>query len=59
MGATMQHPRLLPLPQRVTSARRFPGYPESTNKKRLTTTVRVTLNTTLTSSQNRHPLPIV
>jgi hypothetical protein len=42
----------------VLSARCFPGYPESANKRRLITTVRVTLNTTLTKSQNRHPLPI-
>jgi hypothetical protein len=34
-------------------------YPDTTNKRRLTTTVRVTLNTTLTSNQNKHPLPIV
>jgi hypothetical protein len=38
------------------------GYPavylESANKMRLITTVRVTLNTTLTKSQNRHPLPM-
>jgi hypothetical protein len=34
-------------------------YPDTTNKRRLTTTVRVTLNTTLTNNQNRHPLPIV
>jgi len=33
-------------------------YPESTNKTRLTTTVRVTLKITLTSNQKRHPLPI-
>ena len=31
-------------------------YPESANNTRLITTVRVTLNTTLTKSQNRHPL---
>jgi hypothetical protein len=42
----------------VLSARRFPSYPERANKRRLITTVRVTLNTTLTKSQNRHPLPI-
>jgi len=29
-----------------------------TNKKRLTTTVRVTLKGTLTANQKRHPLPI-
>jgi hypothetical protein len=34
------------------------AYPESTNKTRLITTVRVTLKRTLTKSQNRHPLPI-
>jgi hypothetical protein len=33
-------------------------YPDSTNKKRLTTTVRVTLKRTLTANQKRHPLPI-
>jgi hypothetical protein len=43
----------------VSSARCFPGYPESANKTRLTTTVRVTLKRTLTSNQKRHPLPIV
>ena len=39
-------------------ARPSSGYPESANKTRLITTVRVTLNTTLTKSQNRHPLPM-
>ena len=34
-------------------------YPDPTNKTKLTSTVRVTLNTTLTKSQNRHPLPIL
>ena len=34
-------------------------FPDTTNKTRLTSTVRVTLNTTLTNSQNRHPLPIL
>jgi hypothetical protein len=55
----MQHLGLgsCPYPN-VSSARRFPGYPDSANKTRLITTVRVTLNTTLTKSQNRHPLPI-
>jgi hypothetical protein len=33
-------------------------YPDPTNKKRLTTTVRVTLKSTLISNQNRHPLPM-
>ena len=33
-------------------------YPDTTNKTTLTSTVRVTLNTTLTKSQNRHPLPM-
>jgi hypothetical protein len=42
----------------VSSALSSPGYPERANKRRLITTVRVTLNTTLTKSQNRHPLPI-
>ena len=42
----------------VSSARCFPAYPESANKRRLITTVRVTLKRTLTKSQNRHPLPI-
>jgi hypothetical protein len=35
----------------VSSARCFPGYPDSANKTRLVTTVRVTLNTTLIRSQ--------
>jgi hypothetical protein len=58
MGMTMQHPWpwLLPLPQRIIRPSSA-SYPESANKRRLTTTVRVTLNTTLTSNQNRHPLP--
>jgi hypothetical protein len=34
-------------------------YPDTTKKTKLTSTVRVTLNTTLTKSQNRHPLPIL
>ena len=34
-------------------------YPDPTNNTKLTSTVRVTLNTTLTESQNRHPLPIL
>jgi hypothetical protein len=34
-------------------------YPDTTNTTMLTSTVRVTLNTTLTKSQNRHPLPIL
>jgi len=42
----------------VLSALSSPSYPERANKRRLITTVRVTLNTTLTKSQNRHPLPI-
>jgi hypothetical protein len=42
----------------VSSARCFPGYPESANKRTLITTVRVTLKITLTKSQDRHPLPI-
>jgi len=42
----------------VSSALCSPGYPESANKRRLTTTVRVTLKRTLTKSQKRHPLPI-
>jgi hypothetical protein len=56
----MQHPGLgsCPYPN-VSSAPSSAGYPESANKKRLTTTVRVTLNTTLTTNQNRQPLPIV
>ena len=33
-------------------------YPDTTNKTKLTSTVRVTLNTTLTKSQNSHPLPM-
>jgi hypothetical protein len=42
----------------ISSARWSPGYPDRANKRRLTTTVRVTLKRTLTNSQNRHPLPI-
>jgi hypothetical protein len=34
------------------------AYPDSPNKTRLITTVRVTLKRTLTKSQNKHPLPI-
>jgi hypothetical protein len=33
-------------------------YPDPTNKKSLTTTVRMTLKRTLTTNQKRHPLPI-
>ena len=59
MGMTMQHPRLwlLPLPQRIICAQ-LPGYPDSANKTKLASTVRVTLNSTLTKSQNSHPLPM-
>jgi hypothetical protein len=42
----------------VSSARCSPGYPESANKTKLATTVRVMLKRTLTKSQNRHPLPM-
>jgi hypothetical protein len=42
----------------ISSALSSPGYPDSANKRRLITTVRVTLKRTLTKSQNRHPLPI-
>jgi hypothetical protein len=56
MGMTMQHPRPWLLPHRIIRPSSA-GYPESANKKRLTTTVRVTLNTTLTTNQNRQPLP--
>jgi hypothetical protein len=42
----------------VSSALSSPGYPESANKARLITTVRVTLKRTLTKSQKRHPPPI-
>jgi hypothetical protein len=34
-------------------------YPDSTNTTKLAATVKVTLRTTLTSNENRHPLPIV
>jgi hypothetical protein len=34
-------------------------YPDPTNKTKLTSTVRATLHTTLTKSQNRHPFPIL
>jgi hypothetical protein len=34
-------------------------YPDSTNKTKLTTAVKVTLKTTLASNQNWHPLPIL
>ena len=33
-------------------------HPDPTNKKSLTTTVRMTLKRTLTTNQKRHPLPI-
>jgi hypothetical protein len=60
---TMQHPRLwlLPLPQRIICVLLFgllTAYPDSTYKNRLTSTVKVTLKTTLTSNQNIHSLPI-
>jgi hypothetical protein len=42
----------------VLSALCSPSYPEIVKKTRLITMVRVTLNTTLTKSQNRHPLPM-
>jgi hypothetical protein len=42
----------------VLSALCSPSYPEIVKKNRLITMVRVTLNTTLTKSQNRHPLPM-
>jgi hypothetical protein len=58
MGTTTQHPRLLPLPQRTTRVLPFGLYPDNANKTRLTTTVKVTLNRTLTKSQKRHPLPM-
>jgi hypothetical protein len=41
----------------VSSARCSHGYPDSANNTKLIMMVRVTLNTTLTRSQNRHPLP--
>jgi hypothetical protein len=58
MGTTMQHPGLgsCPYPN-VSFVPSSAGYPESANKTRLTTTVRVTLNTTLTPNQKRQPLP--
>ena len=38
----------------------FPAvYPDTANKTTFTSTLRVTLNTKLTKSQNRHPLPIL
>jgi len=58
MGTTKQHPRLLPLTQRTTRVVPFGIYPDSANKTRLTTTVKVTLKRTLTSNQKRHPLPM-
>jgi len=58
MGTTTQHPRLLPLTQRTTRVLPFGLYPDSANKTRLTTTVKVTLKRTLTSNQKRHPLPL-
>ena len=59
MGTTTQHPWLLPLTQRTTRVLPFGLYPDSANKTRLTTTVKVTLKSTLlTSNQKRHPLPM-
>jgi hypothetical protein len=57
VGTTMQHPRLLPLPQYVIRAplSRLPGEHE---QDEVDETVRATLNTTLTSNHNRHPLPM-
>ena len=55
MGTTTQHPRLLPLPQRTTRVLPFGLYPDNANKTRLTTTVKVTLNRTLTKSQKKAP----
>jgi hypothetical protein len=51
MGTTTQHPRLLPLPQRIIR------YPPNTKRPRLRRMVKPTLSTMLTASQNRHPLP--
>jgi hypothetical protein len=50
-------PRPWLLPQRFIRPSSA-SYLESANKKRLTTTVRVTLKRTLTTNQKRHPLPI-
>jgi hypothetical protein len=51
MGTTTQHPRLLPLPQRIIR------YPPNAKRPRFNMMVRVTLRTMLATSQNRHPLP--
>src|SRR5215212_6362063 len=57
MGTTTQHPRLLPLPQRTTRVLPFGLYPDNANKTRLTTTVKGTLNRTLTKSQKSTLFP--
>lgn len=51
MGTTTQHPRLLPLPQRIIR------YPPSAKRPRLRMMVKPTLKMMLTAIQNRHPLP--
>ncbi len=51
MGTTTQHPRLLPLPQRIIR------YPPSAKRPRLRTMVKPTLKTMLSTIQNRQPLP--
>ena len=50
-GTTTQHPRLLPLPQRIIR------YPPSAKRPRLRTMIKPTLSKMLSTIQNRHPLP--
>ena len=69
MGTTTHHPRprrlplpsvlsMLPLtPNRYPNPLRPRAYPPSANKPRFSTMVRVTLKTTLTTIQNKHPGP--
>jgi len=51
MGTITQHPRLLPLSQRIVR------YPPNAKRLRLRTMVKVTLSTMLSTIQNRQPLP--
>jgi hypothetical protein len=52
MGTTTQHPRLLPLPQRIIR------YPPNAKRPRLSKMVKPTLSKMLSTIQNRQPLPI-
>jgi hypothetical protein len=51
MGTTTQHPRLLPLPQRIIR------YPPKAKRPRLSRMVKPTLSKMLSTIQNRQPLP--